>query len=165
MSQQGGGYTYTSNPRPLYRKGEGNSSVYRDPSLAETRPANIMFDARVVRGIAHGKPVISSASKKTAALDAAQSAANAKKAILTEQRRREAEKTQMINDGLIRPTLKSVHEMHRSIVIPKKRTELKLSLYLGKFRVDPLYDTRLSHSSLNVLFYVFTNVANAWVYP
>jgi hypothetical protein len=88
-----------------------------------------MFDPRVVRGLAHGKPVVTNASKDARAAQDKASESQSRQQRLERQKL----KKQLINEGVIRPSLQSVHQMHKNIVVPKVRSELKLDLYLGAF--------------------------------
>lgn len=85
-----------------------------------------MFDPRVVRGLAHGKPVVTNASKDARAAQDKASESQSRQQRLERQKL----KKQLINEGVIRPSLQSVHQMHKNIVVPKVRSELKLDLYL-----------------------------------
>lgn len=105
-------YLFMSHPRPVEQRRK-----YRDPRELEEElgtTANLMFDPRVMRGVNCGRPVPLSAMQLDAGLPEPQ----------------RPTKRQLIRAGHIRPTQKSVAEIHENIKVEKTRVEVPLHLYL-----------------------------------
>jgi len=105
-----------SQPRPVETRKKYRPISDIEEELGNT--ANLMFDARVVRGVTCAQPDDYDATVPLYPTHAP-----------TPQFRRPT-KAHLVRTGKIRPTQKTAAEIHDSIVVPKKRVEVPLHLYL-----------------------------------
>ncbi len=95
---------------------------YRDAAELEEElgaTANIMFDPRVMRGVTCMRPDL--------ALDATLPGATQ---LMQRPPIKRPSKSHLIRAGKLRPAQRTVAELHDSIVVPEKRVEVPLHLYL-----------------------------------
>jgi hypothetical protein len=107
-------YLFMSHPRAVETRRKYRTAAEIEEDLGNT--ANMMFDPRVMRGVTCGRPV---------ALNAVQAAEAAAKPDM-----RRPSKKQLVRAGKIRPTQRTVAQIHETIKVEKKRVEVPLHLYL-----------------------------------
>jgi len=106
-------YLFMSQPRPVETRKKYRPVEELEEELGNT--ANIMFDPRVIRGVTCAQPDDLPAVPYEVAAQA--------------QIRRPT-KSHLVQTGKIRPTQKTVAEIHENIVVVKQRVEVPLHLYL-----------------------------------
>jgi hypothetical protein len=120
---------FMSQPRAI----EGKRKKFRDINDMEEElgdTANMMFDPRVIRGVTCVRPDDELAATLPMATQQLQTAVPI----------RRPTKAHLIRAGKIRPEQPSVREIHENIVVPKKRVEVPLHLYLIE-QAEPVYTT------------------------
>lgn len=109
-------YLFMSQPRPVETRKKYRPVADIEEELGNT--ANLMFDARVIRGVTCAQPDDFSSTVP----------------MYPNQIQRppltRPSKSHQVKTGKIRPTQKTVAEIHENIVVPKKRVEVPLHLYL-----------------------------------
>lgn len=107
---------FMSQPRAVETRRKYRDVTDLEEELGDT--ANMMFDPRVIRGVTCARPELA-ATIPMGTQQMQQTAAP-----------KRASKAHLIRTGKLRPTQKSVAEIHDNIVVPKVRVEVPLHLYL-----------------------------------
>lgn len=111
---------FMSQPRAVETRRKYRDEADMEEELGNT--ANMMFDPRVIRGVTCARPEGAGALAATIPLGQQQMGGSAPP--------KRASKAHAIRTGKLRPPQKSVREIHENIVVPKKRVEVPLHLYL-----------------------------------
>lgn len=109
---------FMSQPRAVETRRKYRDVADMEEELGAT--ANMMFDPRVIRGVTCARPDDGNPLAATHPMSTQKMAPPIKR----------SSKAHLIRTGKIRPPQKPVSEIHDNIVVPKKRVEVPLHLYL-----------------------------------